>query len=813
MGKMQTMIGRPISLPGNNGGQKNARHQDLGRLREILELGTGSGDGFLNSLPFAGSDATAGSENELQVAVIGKKEDVDLPMTIAASNYYQNIIKRIRNEEIPQKVFTDLDRYLEENKEKVWENSWVRLPVSVLSPYTKAVIETDLLADKKNPSGPTRKDAERFFVIRNGTQFLRIPASYLLKLSLAEVIGSDPQPPPVIKSVGERLLGHFSSDNTSPEIHSFHPVVMSPASGMGKAAARETSIRFLLSQLLVLYANHRFQLLESGQETFLYFAPHPPVRQQALNEMIPDAFYRELFMNPCLSGWDRGEEKHQYMILCHQVLSRSQLHSVAKLREAGIITRNLIVLPNISNTSLANNGTHISLGSRRLTRLLKEKHPEFGPAEEKFVGDLVIKIFEHFLSLFVGTYTAAPYRLEFWDFHPERIMAFLPHELDYTHLRMIWRRWQKKANLKVLGRPFTPFGPTWLDRMISRIFLLRGDFIPDFRLIDYPVCMMSTPQCPALNGVLGNDQRLKNDLADLGVYDARMSLYLLYRLRQFDAMGFSGFEGRHYSIFEKLMDDLGEAATLQTLITALAFKYILQGELTHERIPDEPALESERRQIFFGSAIGIPTFFVRKDTRNEFLLRVLRKTERTRPSHRYPGYIRVYNLEYRRALVRILKEDARDLIEMMNLEEAVRRLEERIENPGESAQGRITRGILEGAGASSPLKLSGAEFNRAAERYYRHTLRRRQAEEALLLLEEEFKKLDSHAFCDECLYKETQKRILGSRSAAEFLSGIWKELDEEHPSLDRLRQLIHLILLVIHSNQRQYERDIQAAIA
>jgi hypothetical protein len=105
------------------------------------------------------------------------------------------------------------------------------------------------------------------------------------------------------------------------------------------------------------------------------------------------------------------------------------------------------------------------------------------------------------------------------------------------------------------------------------------------------------------------------------------------------------------------------------------------------------------------------------------------------------------------------------------------------------------------------------EFNQAAERYYRHTLRRRQVEEALLLLEEEFKKLDSHAFCDECLYKETQKRILGSRSAAEFLSGIRKELDEERLSLDRLRKLIHLTLLAIHGNRRQYERDSQAAIA
>jgi hypothetical protein len=42
-------------------------------------------------------------------------------------------------------------------------------------------------------------------------------------------------------------------------------------------------------------------------------------------------------MGPCLSGWDMGEAQHAYMQLCHQVLSRSQLKTVAKLREAGII--------------------------------------------------------------------------------------------------------------------------------------------------------------------------------------------------------------------------------------------------------------------------------------------------------------------------------------------------------------------------------------------------------------------------------------------------------------------------------------------
>ena len=66
------------------------------------------------------------------------------------------------------------------------------------------------------------------------------------------------------------------------------------------------------------------------------------------------------------------------------------------------------------------------------------------------MGDLVVKIVEHFLPLFVGTYSAAPYRLDFVDLHPEKALGFLPHELDYTHLRMLWRRWKKKANLNIM---------------------------------------------------------------------------------------------------------------------------------------------------------------------------------------------------------------------------------------------------------------------------------------------------------------------------------------------------------------------------
>lgn len=204
-------------------------------------------------------------------------------------------------------------------------------------------------------------------------------------------------------------MEHFLSDNTSPETYSFAPVEADPERGIGESLARETLRRFLLCQCLVEYSNRVFGLAGSGQKTVLYSAPVTPVRQRMLNDLIPDQLYRDLFMSPCLSGWDQGEEKHKYMGLCHQVLSRSRLHTVAKLREAGITASNLVVMPSISNTSLANNGTHVSLGSKVLTEAMSSRLGEYSPVDEKCVGDLAIKIVEHFIPLFVDTYTAAPY--------------------------------------------------------------------------------------------------------------------------------------------------------------------------------------------------------------------------------------------------------------------------------------------------------------------------------------------------------------------------------------------------------------------
>ncbi|KAF0219964.1 MAG: hypothetical protein FD174_1688 [Geobacteraceae bacterium] len=724
---------------------------------------------------------------------------MDLPKTIGQSNYFANILKRAAAGETPKHLITDLERFLSNNPGNIWENSWVRFPISVLSSFAKRVFDLDLLADKNNPSKGMRNDVQRF-VIHDGDkgECLRIPISYLIKLALADVMGSQDNLPAPVRRTGERLMNHFLSDNTSPETFSFHVVPLRPESGMGRSIARETSKRFLLTQLLVMYANKSFGLRDNGQEAIVYFAPHPPVRQKELNSHISDAFYRELFMSPCLSGWDQGEDKYRYMHLCHQVLSRSQLNAVAKLREAGIIVNNLVVLPNVSNISLANNGTHISIGSRKLTQSLADPASGYTQAHEKCLGDLTIKMAEHFLPLFVGSYSAAPYRLAYTDFHPERALGFLAHELDYTHLRMIWRRWKKKAQISLFGRPLTPFGPEWFDSLVSGFFRQKGDFVPDFRLIDYLVCLLSTDRSPALDGKPGNDDRLRKDLADMGVFDNQMSLYLLYKLREFRKMGFSGFEGRHYSLFESLEDDMGGAADLQTLITALAFKYMAEGKLFHAHIPDDPYVESERRQIFFGAAIGIPTFYVRKNTSNQFLKKIIMRTGQVRPSHRYPGYLRVQNLEYRKALVQVLLEDAADLIETLNLRGTVADLMLRLEHPEKhSTAGKLTRGILDDMNAATPMGLNAREFNSGAEKYYRGTLRRRHLDEALRFMEEDFLRIDLDEAGADGFARAAFRFVLQGKGASEFLQAVRRDVLDERAQTQTLRKLINLLLLTI----------------
>ncbi|MCG8614608.1 MAG: hypothetical protein MI802_00220, partial [Desulfobacterales bacterium] len=594
-----------------------------------------------------------------------------------------------------------------------------------------------------------------------------------------------------------------------PELFSFYPVKSETAGGIGGRLAAETLIRFLLTQALVAYAGEKFALRENGQTVKVFFSATPPNDTKRLNDVISDAFYRELFMSPCLSGWDKGEDKKIYMSICHKVLSRSQLNAVTKIKEAGIINSNLVVLPNTSNVSLANNGTHVSMGSLKLSGLMAEGGAGLTPVDEKFTGDLCIKIWEHFLPLFATTYSAAPHRLEFDEFHPERVLGFLPHELTNTHLRMIWRRWKKKADLKIMGQALTPFGPVWLDRLISNAFQLKGDFIPDGRLIDYFTSVMSTFESPALDGRPDSEERLRKDLTEMGVFDERMPLYQLVRLRKFHEIGYSGFEHRYFSVFENIPGDMGGAADLQLLITALAQKYIFSKAVDHGMIPDSPAIESERRQVFFCTAIGVPTFYVSSKTRNRFLMKILETAKKTRFSRRYPGFTRVLVREYQRALIAMIRRDGSDLVEAFKMGPVLDDLEKRINRPEmNAAWGRLSSGIL-GDENGKPMGMRGREFNTRAEAYYVKNLRQSHVSQGFDQLEKSFEKMDLWARYRDAAYGNAINQILGKEDMFKFLKRMRQDFVDETYDADRLKKLIYLIILVVQRDMQTWDENIK----
>ena len=734
-------------------------------------------------------DATAGSEDELQAVVFGSSSQCDLPMMIRESRFFRNLARRIASGEAPRSSFKELQDFLDDRR-GVWENSWVRFPERRLSPYALHVFQADLQVSRGG-AGCERGDAGRFRTTQNGEPWLRLPISYALKLALADLVGTQAHLPELIRRSAVRLLPHFLNDNTSPETTSFH-VVGAGERSLGEQVARESARRFLLTSLLMEWANVSFGLLASGQRALVYHAPLPSVHQEQLSHCTSDSFYRELFMSPCLSGWSDGEEKHHYMHLCHQVLSRSQLNAVAKLREAGVIANDLIVLPSLSNISLANNGVHISMGSRLLDGEAQSRS-EFRNAEFKRLGDLAIKIYEHFLTLFVGTYTAAPYRIAFDQFHPERLLAFLPHELDFTHLRLLWREWKEKANLRLCGRPLTPYGPAGIDHAIAKLFRLRGDCVPDARLLTYPVAWLSTESASALDGAAGNAKRLSSELHELGVMDERMSFYMPLRLREQHRDGYSGFEARYYSLFPSYDRDMAPAASLQQFLLALSYRLAFEGEITHEQIPDDPTSESERRQPFFFSAAGVPAFYVHRHSRNEFLRRLLLNCKKTRPSRRHPEYFRVSISDYRRSLLAFLRKKASGLAKAMDMQFTLAELAVRCDDHQQQATQRLIAGALAGNGKKA-MQIDPQEFNYMAEDFYRENLRSQHLSEALAHLREDFIEFERSA-TDElrgCL-----RHGVRVQNPARFLEDVSPRLLRDQLSLHEITALLNLLLLLI----------------
>jgi len=131
MSRFHTIIDRPLHRPA----LQSDGARSLIDIVDMMGIDTRSMGMLVETLPFSAYDATAGAETELQAVVIGKRSAVDLPSTIEESNYYANILRRTAAGDTPRKVITDLEKYLATNHENVWENSWVRFPLALLSSF------------------------------------------------------------------------------------------------------------------------------------------------------------------------------------------------------------------------------------------------------------------------------------------------------------------------------------------------------------------------------------------------------------------------------------------------------------------------------------------------------------------------------------------------------------------------------------------------------------------------------------------------------------------------------------------------------
>jgi hypothetical protein len=163
----------------------------------------------VESLPFVGTDGTAGSEHELQASVEGARGSVDLPRSIEQSDFFANIRRRAAVGDLEPRAVDALERYLSENRDKVWDNSWVRFPRGLLGKLAAAELRGDLRADKRDPHSGLRSDEGSFLVVERGVEYVRVPISYLLKLALADAIGALPEGSVEARKTGYRLLKPF----------------------------------------------------------------------------------------------------------------------------------------------------------------------------------------------------------------------------------------------------------------------------------------------------------------------------------------------------------------------------------------------------------------------------------------------------------------------------------------------------------------------------------------------------------------------------------------------------------------------------
>lgn len=310
---------------------------------------------------------------------------------------------------------------------------------------------------------------------------------------------------------------------------------------------------------------------------------------------------------------------------------------------------------------------------------------------------------------------------------------------------------------------------------------------------------LGTEQSSALNGRPGNVSQLTSELDELGVLDRRLSFYIPLRLREFARMGFSGFEGRYYSLFPSYRHGLAPAADLQQFLLMFCFQLALSAAVTAEQIPDDPTSESERRQPFFFAAAGLPAFYVRKNSGNELLWSVLSHCKKVRSSRRHPGYLRVPIRDYREALVTWMRLKGRKATELFDGEPLLGDLCHRLSEPERLASERVTASILHESRSRDPLQWKARDFNLLAEQHYRDGLRREHLREAFQEFKEDVEALqraDSEV-------RQMLRHGVRVEDPVRFLRCIEERLVRDELSVQEITLVLNLLLVLITQDNRR----------
>ena len=103
------------------------------------------------------------------------------------------------------------------------------------------------------------------------------------------------------------------------------------------------------------------------------------------------------------------------------------------------------------------------------------------------------------------------------------------------------------------------------------------------------------------------------------------------------------------------------------------------------------------------------------------------------------------------------------------------------------------------------MRLKASEFNLAAERFYRSTLRKQHMNEAFDVFEDDMRIMNTSLNGTDSYYKSALKSIMGNQNALFFLKQVRKDCFREWVSTENLKKLIYLLLLTINFDKDNSE--------